>query len=130
MLDTNEGKQFRALFLRRTTDENVYKFFQTKAGLYDAGEYEIWQDPEADEILSYGSYVAIGSYTDVSQVAGLLEIHMRVPSRCPFLHIRDADSSDIMPIIKLLEEKDIPLRLMLNRPECYAKEFRHLYPEL
>lgn len=130
MLTPKDMGQFRALFLKRTTDESSYRTYETVNGMYLGEEHHIASDPEVMEILSYGSYIAIGSYTDVSQVTGLIETHMRTPSRCPFLHIRDALSSDIMPIINLLETKDIPLRLMLNRPECYAKEFRHLYPEL
>lgn len=112
------------------TNRDHYAQYQTKDGLYDAGEYEFLRDYEAMGIMDGGDYIAIGSYTDISKVPALIEQHQKLYARCPAMLIRNADSADITPILKHLETNNISLRLSLDRPECYAETFRHLYPEL
>lgn len=120
---------FAVLCLYRT-DRDDFTLYQSENGLYDAGEYTLLADYEIAGILKGGDYIAVGSYTDTTKIPALIDYHQKMYARCPALLLRNADSSDIMPILKHLEAHNIPLRLSLDRPECYAEEFRHLYPEL
>jgi hypothetical protein len=102
---------------------------QTVHGLRNA-ESKFIDDPAMHEILYKGGSLVLYTFTTIEEACAAIQTHAATKSRFPFISVRDLNLSDTTPLLKFLEENNIELRMMFDRPECYAEEVRHLLPEL
>lgn len=118
----------RALFLIRGEEKRT-QIIQTLRWFHIT-ESKFVEDYDMLNILDGGGTLVLATYTTIEEACEHMETHMKTRSRFPFFSLRDIDVNDVMPMVKFLEENHSDFHLMLDKPECYAEQYRHLLPEL
>lgn len=117
-----------ALFLIRGEEKSTQKF-QTMNG-FRTSESKFVDDYDMLNVLNNGGMITLATFTTIAEAGEQMLAHVETQSRFPFFSVRDLDVNDVKPLVKFLEENRSEYHLMLDKPECYAEQYRHLLPEL
>lgn len=117
-----------ALFLIRGEAKSLQKF-QTMDG-FRTSESKFVDDYDMLNVLNNGGMITLATFTTIAEAGEHMVAHVETQSRFPFFSVRDLDVSDVKPLVEFLKEKRSDFHLMLDKPECYAEQYRHLLPEL